>query len=133
LLGASRDFKRGKKRFKNLIEELKEKEAQLAKKQEIFKLYKDGLKSMENFNKQYIDSDIEQKRLLIGSIFPEKFQFDNKKVRTADINPILLKIASINRGLKGNKKRDKSKKIDLSRLVLKMGLEPIRALLPTGF
>ena len=66
---------------------------------------------MENFNKQYIDSDIEQKRLLIGSIFPEKFQFDNKKVRTADINPILLKIASINKGLKGNKKRDKSKKM----------------------
>ena len=127
------DYNKAKKRFKNLIEELKEKEAQLAKKQEIFKLYKDGLKSMENFNKQYIDSDIEQKRLLIGSIFPEKFQFDNKKVRTADINPILLKIASINKGLKGNKKRDKSKKIDLSQSVLKMGLEPIRALLLTGF
>ena len=118
------DYNKAKKRFKNLIEELKEKEAQLAKKQEIFKLYKDGLKSMENFNKQYIDSDIEQKRLLIGSIFPEKFQFDNKKVRTADINPILLKIASINRGLKGNKKRDKSKKIDLSQSVLKVGIEP---------
>jgi len=111
------DYNKTKKRFKNLIEELKEKEAQLAKKQEVFKLYKDGLKSMENFNKQYIDSDIEQKRLLIGSIFPEKFQFDNKKVRTADINPILLKIASINKGLKGNKKRDKSKKNDLSQSV----------------
>ena len=88
---------------------------------------------MENFNKQYIDSDIEQKRLLIGSIFPEKFQFDNKKVRTADINPILLKIASINKGLKGNKKRDKSKKNDLSQSVQKAGLEPARALLPIGF
>ena len=66
---------------------------------------------MENFNKQYIDSDIEQKRLLIGSLFPEKFQFDNKKVRTADINPILHKIAHFNRVNRKNKKRDKSKKM----------------------
>jgi hypothetical protein len=58
-------------------------------------------------------------------MFPEKFQFENKKVRTADINPILLKIASINKGLRGNKKRDKSKKIDLSRKVQKFLIKAI--------
>ena len=63
----------------------------------------------------------------------KKFQFEKNEVRTADINSILLKIASVNKGCKGNKKRDKSKKEDLSRLVLKTGLEPVRALLPTGF
>ena len=57
------------------------------------------------------------------SIFPEKFQFEKNEVRTADINPILLKIASVNKGCKGNKKRDKSKKNDLSRLVLKAGVQ----------
>ena len=52
------------------------------------------------------------------------FQFEKNEVRTADINPILLKIATINRGLQRNKKWDKSKKNDLSHLVLKVGIEP---------
>ncbi|MFD0778360.1 hypothetical protein ACFQZF_07680 [Flavobacterium myungsuense] len=51
------------------------------------------LKSIEC---QYNESDIEGKRRIIGSIFPKKFQFDNKKVRTADLNPLFLRIASIN-------------------------------------
>ena len=44
----------------------------------------------------------------------------------ADINPILHKIAHFNRVNRKNKKRDKSKKEDLSRCVLKTGLEPVR-------
>jgi hypothetical protein len=72
---------------------------------------------MQNIEKQYIKSDMEFKRRFIGSIFPEKFQFQNKKVRTADINPILHKIAHFNRVNKENKKRDKSQKQDLSRCV----------------
>ena len=48
-------------------------------------------------------------------MLPEKFQFQNKKVRTADINPILQKIAHFNSVYRKNKKRDKSKKEDLSR------------------
>ena len=62
------------------------------------------------------------KRRLIGSIFPKKIQFENKKIRTADINPVLHKIAHFNRVNRKNKKRDKSKKEDLSRCVLKTGL-----------
>ena len=54
----------------------------------------------------------------------KNFQFEKNEVRTADINPILLKIVCVNKGYKGNKKRDKSQKNDLSRLVLKMGIEP---------
>ena len=88
--------------------------------------YKKGLKKLESFDKQFTLSNLDQKRQLIGSIFPEKFQFEDNKVRTADINPVLLKIATVNKDLKGNKKRDKSKKIDLSREVLKAGLEPAR-------
>ena len=65
---------------------------------------------MQNIENQYIRSDIDYKRRLIGSIFPEKFQFQQKKVRTADINPILHKIAQFNRVKQENKKRDKSQK-----------------------
>ena len=102
----------------------------MEKKQEVFQLYKNGLKGLESIENQYIKSDLDNKRRLIGSIFPENFQFENKKVRTADINPILQKIAHFKRV---NKKRDKSKKEDLSRVVLEAGLEPARTLLFIGF
>ncbi len=68
------------------------------------KIYKEGLKRLNKFDILFNTSDLERKRQLIGSMFPEKFQFEKNKVRTADINPILLKIASINKGFKGNKK-----------------------------
>ena len=45
------------------------------------------------------------------------FRFENKKVRTADINPILQKIAHFNKVNRKNKKRDKPKKEDLSHVV----------------
>ncbi len=94
------------------------------KKQEVFQLYKNGLKGLESIENQYIKSDLDNKRRLIGSIFPENFKFENKKVRTADINPILDKIAQFNRVNRKNKKRDKSKKEDLSRCVPWVGIEP---------
>ena len=124
------EYQKAKMRCQNLIDELREKEKQLKKKQEVFQLYKNGLKGLERIENQYFKSDLDNKRRLIGSIFPEKFQFENKKVRTADINPILHKIARFNRV---NKKRDKPKKVDLSRCVLKAGLEPARTLLFIGF
>lgn len=79
------------------------------------------MEKLENFNNQFIN--IEHKRRLLDSIFPEKFQFENHEVRTEDINPKLLKIASINKDLKGNKKRDKSNSSDLSNEVLKTGID----------
>jgi hypothetical protein len=53
-------------------------------------LYKNGLKGLESIEYQYIKSDLDNKRRIIGSIFPENFQFENKKVRSADINPIFI-------------------------------------------
>ena len=120
------EYQKAKMRCQNLIDELREKEKQLEKKQEVFQLYKNGLKGLESIENQYIKSSLDNKRRLIGSIFPKKFQFENKKVRTADINPILHKIAHFNRVNRKNKKRDKSKKEDLSRCVLKAGIEPAR-------
>ena len=118
------EYQNHKKQLQNLISEVKDRQIQFSKKKEVFNLYKNGLKSMQNIENQYIKSDIDYKRRLIGSIFPEKFQFQQKKVRTADINPILHKIAQFNRVKHENKKRDKSQKKDLSRCVAGAGLEP---------
>ncbi|MGB2370672.1 MAG: hypothetical protein ACPH53_05095, partial [Flavobacteriaceae bacterium] len=111
------EYQKAKMRCQNLIDELREKEKQLEKKQEVFQLYKNGLKGLESIENQYFKSDLDNKRRLIGSIFPENFQFENKKVRTADINPILDKITQFNRVNRKNKKRDKAKKEDLSHVV----------------
>ena len=57
------------------------------KKQEVFQLYKNGLKGLESIEDQYIKSDLDNKRRRIGSIFLENFQFENKKVRTLLLTP----------------------------------------------
>ena len=119
-------YEQAKKRYQDILNELKEKESQQNETSAILKTYNQGLKKLKGIDIQFVESDILHKRKLLGSMFPEKFQFKKNEVRTADINPLLLKIASVNKGLKGNKKRDKSKKSDLSRLVLKAGLEPAR-------
>ena len=111
------EYQNAKERYSSKLNQLKEKQENLNKSNQVLSLYKNGLEKLENFDNQFANSDIDHKRKLLGSIFPKKFQFENENVRTEDINPILLKIASINKGLKGNKKRDKSNNSDLSHVV----------------
>ncbi len=118
------DYQTTKYRYENIISELKEKENDVIDKKNVFQLYQKAINKTENIENQYINSNIEDKRLLIGSIFPNKIHFENKKVRTADINPILAKISSINRAYSSLKKKDKSNKLDLSFKVIPEGFEP---------
>lgn len=122
----SSEYQNAKHRINSKLDELKDVEQSFNKSKETLDIYKNGLKKLESFDKHFKMCDLDQKRQLVGSIFPKKFQFEQSQVRTEDINPILLKIASINQVLKENKKRDKSNKIDLSQDVLKAGLEPAR-------
>ena len=123
------EYQQAKQRCLNLIGELEEKEASLLKKKEIFEVYKKGLTKMQSVEKQYTKGDIHGKRKLLGSIFPQKFVFENKKIRTTDLNPILLKISSVNRGLESRKKKGQTKKNDLSSMVMAEGFEPSTACL----
>ena len=116
------DYHKTKNRYKTILDKLKTKESQQNKQADILDIYKKGIKKLENIENLFVMSEINQKRKLIGSIFPEKFYFEKNEVRTADINPILLKIANVNKAYKENKKRDKSKKNDLSHLVLQIDL-----------
>jgi site-specific DNA recombinase len=118
-----------KKRYQNIYDELKELEIEAIDDKEVLELYKKGLNKVENIENQYIKHDIEDKRQLLGSIFPKKIRFENKKVRTADVNPFFLKIASINAASRGKKKGTNLKKIDLSRSVNAEGFEPSTACL----
>ena len=121
------EYSQAKKRYQDILDELQCLENNQNKNKEIFDTYKKGLSNLQNFDKQYINSDIHNKRLLTGLIFPNKFGFQNKKVQTADINPLLLKISSINKGFDKNKKRDNPYIKNLSRLVSPEGFEPSTA------
>ena len=118
------DYQIAKTRYENIYLELKDREKKSIDKKEAIQLYKNGLNQIETIEKQYIESDIEGKRMLIGSIFQNKIHFENKKIRTADVNPILNKISSVNRAYGGIKKWDKSKKLELSHCVTPAGFEP---------
>lgn len=78
---------------------------------------------MQHFDNQYDKGSVEDKRRLVDSMFPEKFKFENKKVRTTNMNPILLGIANVNRGLRRSKKKGTNQNNDLSLMVLEAGLE----------
>jgi predicted nucleic acid-binding Zn-ribbon protein len=97
------DSQTTKIRYENLIAELKEKENKVIDEKSIIELYQKAINKMESIGKQYNNTDIEGKRLLLGSIFPNKIHFENKKVRTTDVNPILNEIASINKAYSGIK------------------------------
>ena len=58
--------------------------------------------------------DFKEKQKIIGSIFPEKLQFDGKKVRTAFFNEALFHFLSIDKGCGIIKKGQLNKNIKLS-------------------
>ena len=104
--------------------DITKKEIKLGKKKEIFDTFKKGLTKIQTIEKQYYTGSLDHKRKLIGSIFPQKFEFENKKIRTADLNPILLKISSVHGGLQRSKRKGQTKKNDLSSMVTAEGFEP---------
>jgi hypothetical protein len=63
---------------------------------------------------------VEEKQLVLSSIFPEKIQFDGKKCRTLKMNQAFLLLLSIDKGSRGQEKRDKLKNLGLS-----LGVEKI--------
>ncbi len=91
---------------------------------EYMNLIENAFQHLENFKQTYLNSSIVHKQKLIGSIFPEKIEFDGKKCRTIRINDFLRYILQIDKQLDENKKGQISKKLSLSRLVESEGIEP---------
>ena len=80
-----------------------------------------GLCKLDRF---YETGTIEEKRELIGSMYPEKLTFDGNSLRTARINQAALCIYNIINELEGKKKGTSHVKNDLSRFVPRTGFEP---------
>lgn len=111
-------YEQSKRRYEDELKELKDKEQVTINKKEIYNVYKESFNGLSNLDQQYRYATTEDKRRLIGSIFPNNLQFENERVRTADINPILLKISSVNKAYSDKNKKDKLKKLNLSSMVI---------------
>ncbi|MEO0038515.1 MAG: hypothetical protein RIQ59_1726, partial [Bacteroidota bacterium] len=122
-------YESAKERYGNMYAELKSKEASSEDNKKLVELYKSATEKFVAIDNQYNNSDLERKRRIVGSIFGKNLQFENKKVRTANLNPILNEITSINKGLRDKTKKDLTKKIVKSSMVIAEGFEPSTACL----
>jgi site-specific DNA recombinase len=83
------------------------------------------LELLLNLSKYYQQSDTSTKQKIVGSIFPEKLIFENKKYRTAKINSVIPLICRQDGLSKGGKKRKHTISDMLSCQVVPTGIEPV--------
>lgn len=115
-----------KKECKDQIESLEKqlsKDGSDTKKINIDKSLDKALQSLVNISKLYSEGEIDTKRAIIGSIFPEKLEFDGKAYRTARMNVIANHIFQINSELLQKKNRTNESKFHLSCLVAPSRIE----------
>lgn len=98
----------------------------------IDKLLEQALQTLQNIGKHYQEGGIETKRAIIGSIFPEKLEFDGEHYRTARINSIAYHIFQINNELNGVKKKRNDHFDHFSLNVDPQGFEPRLTVPKTG-
>jgi site-specific DNA recombinase len=103
------------------INELQENKMSIA---EVEKTLDSALEKLTAIDKIYCNSDHYAKRKLIGSIYPEKFTFEDLKVRTAKRSEVFEFTYLINSKLRGNKKGTNDSFSRLSQEVNPFGFEP---------
>ena len=106
-----------------VLEEQLSKDSSDVKKINIEQSLDRALKYIENIPKMYSEGEINTRRSIIGSIFPEKLEFDGKTYRTARMNVTTNYIFQINNELALKKNRTNENKFHLSCLVALTGDE----------
>lgn len=87
-------------------------------------LWEKAISNLSGLDELYQNGDAEQKRRIIGSMFPENLTFDGLQYRTTRVNQAVEISSLINRRLHNKKNRTNSDLSDLSCLVPGAGLEP---------
>ncbi|MGV3761770.1 hypothetical protein [Parapedobacter sp.] len=71
---------------------------------EIKDLVASALKKVANIDRRYENGDIEEKRLIVSSMFPDFLEFDGTQHRTPRLNSAVALICQNNSKLHGKKK-----------------------------
>src|SRR5690554_4612138 len=121
---ADDDFQEVKRLTKGKIEDLEKRLNNLAVVgTEIKDLVASALKKVANIDRRYEKGDIEEKRLIVSSIFPDYLEFDGVQHRTRRLNSAIALIYQNNNKLQGKNGTSLSF-LDLSQDVTRLGLEP---------
>lgn len=113
------------KRHEAKIRELKEEKETLSKTDRELAIYlKFGISFLNGLSVYYETSSSKIKKMIIGSIFPEKLIFDGKNYRTVKENVFLTLISNSNKALEGIKKEKATLSNGLSSYAPPLGLEP---------
>ena len=91
---------------------------------DICELMKRGVNSIAKLDNLYRHAEMDVKRQLIGSMFPEKMHFENNSLRTGRVNEFVQYIFMLNKNLQQNKKGQNRKNSVLSSQVGVTGFEP---------
>lgn len=91
---------------------------------EINGLLRKNLRKLIGIDKQYERGNIEEKRIIISSMFPKNLVFDGNRHRTQRLNTALDLIYFKTNKLKGKKNGTSLSFLDLSQEVIWLGLEP---------
>ncbi len=119
------DFRKIKADCAAAIEKLEAKISALTQETDLQGLLKQGLDHLMRLENLYENGSNREKRLLIGSMFPENLVFEGGSVRTARVNEVARVIYLINRLLGPKKNWTKSKNCLLSSKVHPRGFEPL--------
>lgn len=92
---------------------------------DVERIVEKAISVLVKLNVIYWKSDAEVQRKIIGSIYPEKFTFENLKVRTATLSEVFKIIFLINSELSSKKNGTNDQNLMLSRWVHPKGVEPI--------
>lgn len=122
---SAQDYTELKQVLEELITELK---VQISENKE----QKDGLKEqiknailiIPKLLERYRNSGVQEKKKLIGSIFPEKFVFQNNKVRATELNEVFALILNYTKGFTKQKSGQNEYFNHLSAFVGNDGFEP---------
>ena len=92
----------------------------------IEKTIKKALENLRDIIRLYEDSDVDHKRTIIATLFPNKWLFDGKKHRTGGMSEGAELIYMRNKELQNKKTGNKVLKNSISGMVPRAGIEPAR-------
>ena len=99
-------------------------------------MWEKAISNLSNIDLAYKDGTVEEKRQIVGSMFPGKVVFDGTRHRTTRINEAVRIISLIDSSLKGKKNGTSLDFSNLSQEVIPLGLEPrtptLKVLCSTG-
>lgn len=117
------DYKVIKAECERKITLLEAKLSSTPKQENIEQVLEKALYNLAHIDERYEKADIKGKRQIIGSIYPEKLEFENNAYRTTRVNDAAMLIFKRDGLLREDKKEQTGDFASLSKEVIPLGLE----------